>query len=53
MQNMPADIERRVTAYAKKHGINRNAAINLLCVHALEILDPAPAAPARNERVAL
>lgn len=53
MQNMPADIERRVTAYAQQYGMTRNAAINFLCITALEVLKPVPGTPARNERATL
>lgn len=45
-QNMPPELVDRIDAYAKRHGITRNAAINILCTISLETAERLH----RNER---
>lgn len=46
MQNMPPELIDRIDAYAVRHAITRNAAINILCTVSLEIAERLH----RNER---
>jgi hypothetical protein len=45
-QNMPPELVDRIDAYATRHGIARNAAINILCTISLDIAERLH----RNER---